>query len=263
MSSTIAARRRIAAIARHDLRLLRTDPGFLIVFTVSPLAFMAFSTRASGAALQIYVPGSDVGGAAFIVPGAAVVFSGFLVGNVGFGMFREHGWKTWERLRASPLSTGELVLGKSLVPFLCLGIQLVAMLGGGSLLFGLRLEGSWPAFIAVAVVFGIMQMALGFAFLSIARSVIQLNALTNLSAMLLGGLGGAITPVETLPGWAQAIAPVTPQYWAMQGFTAVTIEGGGFSDVVVPIAVLLGFTVVCAVIALLRFEVEDSKIAWA
>jgi ABC-2 type transport system permease protein len=256
-------RDRIAAVARLDLLVLRSDPTFLLIFTLAPIAFMAFTQETSAAALAQLYPGEDLSGAAFIVPGAAVTFSGFLVGNVGFGMFREHGWRTWERLRASPLSTGELLLGKSLVPLLCLAIQLVAMLGGGALLFGLDIDGSWGAFVAVAVVFGLTQMAMGFMFLAVARSVVQLNALTNLSAMLFGGLGGAIAPVETLPGWAQAIAPITPQYWAMQGFTAVTIDGGGLGDVAVPMAVLAGFAVVFSVVALVRFEVEDSKIAWA
>ncbi|HEU5151521.1 MAG TPA: ABC transporter permease [Iamia sp.] len=263
MSTTRPGLRRIAAIARHDLRLLRTDPGFLVVFTVSPLAFMAFSTKASGAALRIYLPGSDVGGAAFIVPGAAVVFSGFLVGNVGFGVFREHGWRTWERLRASPLSSAELMAGKSLVPLLCIAFQLTALLGGGALLFGLEMRGSWAAFLLVAVALGVMNLALGFMLLALCRSSMQLNAIASGGAMLVGGLAGAVTPVETLPGWAQAVAPVTPAYWAMRGFRAVTIDGGGLADVALPLAVLAGFTVVFATIALRRFDVEDAKIAWA
>jgi ABC-2 type transport system permease protein len=255
--------RRIAAIARHDLRILRGDPAFLVIFTVMPLAFMAFSARSAGAALEIYLPRSDVEGAAFIVPGAAVLFSGFLVGNVGFGVFREHGWGTWERLRASPLSTIELILGKSVVPILCLAIQLTSLLGGGALLFGLEMRGSWMAFVTVAVALGLMELSLGFMLLALCRSVIQLNALSNAGAMLIGGIGGAVSPVETLPGWAQAVAPATPAYWAMRGFRSVTIEGGGFSEVALPMAVLAGFTAVFAVVALLRFEVEDSKVAWA
>jgi ABC-2 type transport system permease protein len=255
--------RRIAAVARLDLRLLRSDPGFLIVFTVSPLAFMAFSTKASGAALRVYVTGADIGGAAFIVPGAAVVFSGFLVGNVGFGVFREHGWKTWERLRASPLSSAELIAGKSVVPLLCIAFQLTALLGGGALLFGLEMRGSWAAFLLVAVALGVMNLSLGFMLLAVCRSSMQLNSISSGGAMLVGGLAGAVTPAETLPGWAQAIGPITPAYWAMRGFRAVTIDGGGLAEVALPLAVLAGFTVLFGTIALRRFDVEDAKISWA
>jgi len=254
---------RIRAVARHDLRILKRDPAFLVIFTVMPLAFMAFNTRAIGAALAVQFPGQDLNGASFVVPGATVLFSGFMVGNLGFGIFREHGWGTWERLRSSPLSPAELMIGKSLVPILTISIQIAVLLGGGTLLFGLELQGSLSAFIAVAVALALMEVALGFMLLSICRSVIQLNALSNAGAMLLGGLGGAVTPVEFLPGWAQAIAPATPAYWAMEGFRAVTLEPGGIADVMVPILVLAGFTVAFIVVAMLRFEVEDTKVSWA
>lgn len=254
---------RVVAVGRHDMRILRRDPAFLLIFTVMPLAFMAFSERAVGAALRVEMPGADINGASFAVPGATVLFSGFLVGNLGFGIFREHGWGTWERLRSSPLSPAELILGKSLVPILCLAIQLTALLGGGTLLFGLELRGSLVAFLAVAIALGLMELALGFMLLSICRSVVQLNALSNAGAMLVGGLGGAVQPVELLPGWAQAVAPATPAYWAMEGFRAVTFEPGGLGDVALPLAVLTVFTVVFAAVALVRFEAEATKIAWA
>ena len=254
---------RVVAVSRHDLRILRNDPAFLLIFTIMPLAFMAFSERAVGAALMVELPRLDVNGASYAVPGATVLFSGFLVGNVGFGIFREHGWGTWERLRSSPLTSTELILGKSVVPILCLAVQLTALLGGGTLLFGLELRGSLAAFLAVAVALGLMELALGFMLLSICRSVVQLNALSNAGAMLVGGLGGAVQPVELLPGWAQAVAPATPAYWAMEGFRAVTFEPGGLGDVALPLAVLAGFTVVFTAIALARFEAEDTKVAWA
>lgn len=254
---------RVAAIARHDLRILRADPVFLLIFTVVPLGFMAFTVRPAEIYLGVELGRSDVSGAAYVVPGATVLFSGFFVGNVAFGIFREHGWGTWERLRSSPLSAPELMLGKSLVPTLCLALNLIALLGGGTLLFGLELEGSLAGFLLVAVALGVMELTLGFMLLSICRSVVQLNALSNAGAMLLGGLGGAVTPVELLPGWAQAVAPLTPAHWAIRGFRAVTLEPGGVGDVALPLAVLLGFALVFATVAVLRFDVEESKVSWA
>ncbi len=254
---------RIEAVARHDLRILRRDPAFLVIFTVMPLAFMAFTERAFGSALALELNDSGLTGASVVVPGATVLFSGFLVGNLGFGIFREHGWGTWERLRASPLSTGELILAKSIAPVLSLALQLAVLLGGGSLLFGLDLRGTFTAFVAVAASLAVMEVALGFLLLSVCRSVIQLNALSNAGAMLLGGLGGAVAPVELLPGWAQAIAPATPTYWAVVGFQDVTIDGAGLGGVAVPVGVLLGFAVAFLVLSALRFRVEETKTAWA
>ncbi len=259
---------RVAALASLDARILARDPAFLIVFTVMPLLFMAFNRDVIGSALLLTgdVPaGEDPTqiGARFLVPGSTVLFSGFLVGNIGFGVFREHGWGTWERLRASALTPFELMLGKAVVPAMTMLFQLTVLLGGGGLLFGLRLEGSVVAYVLVAVVLGLVLISLGFMLLSLCRSVIQLNAISNAGAMLLGGLGGALTPVEMLPGWAQAIAPAAPTYWAMQGFRAVTMESGGLADVARPVGILLAFAVVFLAVAVNRFQVEDTKVSWA
>ncbi len=254
---------RIRAIARHDLRVLKRDPAFLVIFTITPIAFMAFNEAAVGAALSVRFPEAEVNGAAFVVPAATVLFSGFLVGNVGFGVFREHGWGTWERLRASPLTPTELMVGKSLVPILTISIQIAVLLAAGFLLFDLEVRGSMLAFGVVAALLAVMNVALGFMLLSLCRSVIQLNAAATAGAMLIGGLGGALTPVEFLPGWAQAVAPFTPAYWAMEGFREVTIRNGGLADVAVPSLVLLGFIVAFSAVAALRFQVEDTKISWA
>jgi ABC-2 type transport system permease protein len=255
------------AIARLDLQVLRRDPAFLVVFTVMPLLFMAFNREVIGAALLASgaAEGADPTevGVQFMVPGATVLFSGFLVGNLGFSVFREHGWGTWERLRASVLTPAELMAGKAAVPGLSLGFQLTALLGGGAVLFGLRLSGSVAAYVLVALALGAMQIALGFMLLSLCRSVIQLNAITNAGAMLLGGLGGALTPVELLPGWAQAIAPAIPTYWAMEGFRAVTLDPGGIADVAGPVAALAAFSTVFLAVAVRRFRVEETKVSWA
>lgn len=257
------ARSRIAAVAAHDLRVLRRDPVFVVVFTLMPLAFMAFTKGAFGAALRAENPGAGLNGSEQVVPGAAVLFSGFLVGNLGFGVFREHGWATWDRLRASQLSTPELMVGKAVTPILVLALQLSVMLGAGALLFGLELRGSLPAFVVVAAALAVMEVTLGFALLAVCRSVLQLNAITNLGAMLLGGLGGAVTPVFLLPGWVQAIAPATPAYWAMKGFTRVTVDGGGIADVAAPVGVLLVFSAGFTLVAAISFRAEDAKTSWA
>lgn len=255
--------RRILAIARHDLRILRRDPVFIIIFTIMPLGFMAFTKGAFGAAMGVRYPNHALNGAEQVVPGAAVLFSAFLVGNLGFAVFREHAWSTWERLRASHLETWELMLGKSIAPILTLALQLTVMLGLGAVLFDLHIRGSVPAFLAVAAMLAVMEVALGFMLLAVCRSILQLNAATNLGAMLLGGIGGAVTPFYLLPAWAQHIAPATPTYWAMRGFNRVIIGGGGFSSVALPIAALAAFSAGFTIIAALRFGVEEAKLSWA
>mgnify|MGYP001825009170 CR=1 FL=1 len=66
-------------------------------------------------------------------------------------------------------------------------------------------------------------------------------------------------PVEKLPGWGEAIARFTPEYWAMEGTRAVFLEAGGIGDVADSVAVLVGIGMVAAAVATARFRVDETK----
>jgi ABC-2 type transport system permease protein len=88
----------------------------------------------------------------------------------------------------------------------------------------------------------------------------QALVLGNVGGMVLAGLGGALAPASSLPGWAQAIAHLTPTYWALRGLHDVTLTGAGLGRVVVPLLVVAGFTAVFALVAALRFNASDAKV---
>jgi ABC-2 type transport system permease protein len=253
------------AVARNDFRILRRDPVFVITMLVAPLIVMAFIKpvfATTPARFGVVPEGATSNGASHAVPGMTVLFSFFLVGNLGFGVFREHGWNTWERLRASRVSAGEVMAGKVVVPLFTLALQLTVLLGLGGMLFGLKVRGSMFGLVAVAAAFAICLVSVGLLLMAAARSILQVQAVSNLSTMLFAGLGGAIAPIAVLPLWARTIAPVTPTYWAMRGFRS-TIGGGGVSTVLLPVAVLLGFSVVVAAIAVWRFRYDEVKVTFA
>jgi ABC-2 type transport system permease protein len=254
--------RRSAAVVRQDLRILRSDPAFLVIMTVMPLVVMAFIKPAFRASLLV-TGAQGANGAEQAVPGTSVMFSFFLVGNLGFGVFREHGWNTWERLRASEATPTEIMAGKVVVPLLSLLLQLTVLFGVGGLLFGLHVRGSLLGLVLVAVALAMCLVCMGALLLAVCRTVMQLNAATNLGTMVYAGLGGAITPLSVLPHWARSIAPATPSYWAMRGFRSVILTGQGVSSVGLPIAVLGGFGLGFAVLAGLRFRAEETKLSWA
>lgn len=250
------------AVVRHDLRILRHDPVYLMIFITMPLLVMGFLTPVFRGTLVLSGI-KDANGAEQAVPGISVMFAFFLVSNVGFGVFREHGWATWERVRASQASGAEVMAGKVVVPFLSLVLQLTVLFGIGGLLFSLRVRGSYFGIVVVAGALALALVGLGLMLLAVCRTVMQLTAVTNLAAVVFAGLGGAVAPVSSLPGWAAAIAPATPSYWAMRGFRSVIIDGQGVGAVALPTAVLLGFAVVFVGVAATRFRYEETKVSWA
>lgn len=254
--------RRSWAVARHELTLLRSDPTFAIVLTVMPLLLMSFIKPAFRYAL-VSAGSPHANGAEQAVPGMTVMFAFFMVGNVGFSVFRDHAWCTWDRLRSTPIRPAEIIAGKLAVPILILAAQLTVLFLAGGVLFGLSIHGSVAGVVLVAAALDLCLVCMGLALLAVCKKVNQLNAAANLGATFFAGLGGALVPLSLLPGWARVVAPAVPSYWAMRGFKAMILGQGGIGSAAFPALVLAGFTAAFAVVAVARFRFEDPKVGWA
>jgi len=250
-------------VARHELRVVRTDPFPVVVLIGMPLVVTIFITPAYDRAFAQLIPGSGIDGAVQSVPGMSVTFAFFVVAFVGFALFREHGWGTWQRLRAAPISPLALLVGKVLVPFVIILIQHLVLFGFGIAFLHLPIRGPVLAGALVAVSFGLCLVMLGMALSAFSGTVQQLNSVVNLSAVISAGLGGALTPLQTLPGWARDIAPITPTYWALRGYRAVILSAHGAGAALESTAVLGGFTLLFTILFLFRFRFEERKISWA
>lgn len=250
---------RITAIARQDLRVLRTDPMAVVPLIVLPLIMMPFLRPAFDAAYRIAgMPGAT--GAEQAVPGMAVTFGFFLVMNTCGGFFREHTWCTWDRLRASPAGRAEILLGKLLTPLAEMTLQFILIFGFAGLLMDLHVRGSWLALAAVGCAFALFLVMTGIAVTGVCRTYMQASAAVTAGALVMAGFAGALVPYPLLPTWAQSIAPLVPSYWAMQGYKRAIF---GNETVLVPILLLLGFSLIAAVVAVSRFRVEDPKMGHA
>ncbi len=243
------------------MRVLRRDPSPLVILIVMPLIVVPIF-RATFRAALLLSGHTGVSGAEFAVPGQAVEFLFFLAPTVGFAFFREHGWGTWARLRASPASSSEIMLGKAL-PLLAVGAaQLFVLFALGAFGLDMHVKGS---VLGVALVSGallVCVVSLGLALTAVLRTLQQLSAVGYVGATLFGAVGGALVPLATLPRWARHLSPITPQYWAMRGYQSCILDGRGTGAALLPVAVLLAFTAGFAVVARLRFRFNDDKIGW-
>ena len=254
--------RRSWALGRHELRIIMDDPGVWVFLLLMPLLMMvvmkplfALSLQADGFA--------GASGAEQAVPGMAAMFATFTASFAGFTFFREHGWGTWDRLRASSATTSDIMIGK-LGPTLFLAvIQLFGLFGIGVLLLDLVIAGSVTALSMIIIAFSLSMLAFGMAITALSRTSLQLNTFANLGGIVFAGIGGALVPVTVLPDWVESIARFTPTYWAMDGFLDVILEGGGVTDVIVPILVLLVFASIFTAIAAVRFRFEETKVYYA
>ena len=249
----------VVAVVKQQFRIMRHDPWFLLVMFLMPLVVMPLLKQTMG--LSLKASGySSASGAEQVVPGQVVMFGFFVGGSAGFCLFREHGWRTWDRLRASSASSPALLLGFMLPWVVILTVFQGVLLAAGALELGLRFNGGSPiAELAVMFGYSCCVVALILLVSSTLRTVNQVSAFQNVGAMAFAGLGGALVPLAQLPGWAHVVAPVTPAYWAMRGHNAVFLKAGSVGDVIVPVSVLMVSAVLLMSIATVRFRVDETK----
>jgi len=251
---------RSLALARNDLRIVSRDSFPLVLLVIVPLVGMVFMRSAFRSTLIAEgVPHAN--GAEQAVPGMLVTCGLLLVSYVCHGFYREHAWRTWERLRASPATTAEIMAGKVVGSLVLAGIQLVLVFGLGSVLMGLDVRGSWADVVLVGAAFGLFVVAAGLAVTAVCRTVMQANAIAYLGTLLLSCLGGALVPTTLLPPWAHAIGPAVPSWWAMRGYRAAIL--GGTGRALTSAAVLCGWALALTLVAAWRLRFDETKTGFA
>lgn len=254
--------RRSWALFRHEMKALADDPGSLVFLLLMPLLMMAIMKPLFELSLQAQ-GFAGANGAEQAVPGMAAMFATFTASFAGFTFFREHGWHTWDRLRASQATTPDIMFGK-LTPTLVIAlIQMASLFILGVILLDLVIAGSLTALGMIVIAFSVAMLSFGMAITALSRTSLQLNTFSNLFGIVFAGIGGALVPIVVLPDWVQSVARFVPTYWAMEGFLDVILDGAGIADVLIPTGVLFLFAVGFTLIAAFKFRIEETKVYYA
>jgi ABC-2 type transport system permease protein len=239
---------RLAAEVRHQTILLARDPGPMIGYLVMGLLLIA-ATRPLYTALDRLTAAPAAAGTDLEReqrehdghPGGRLVGAAHLLS--------ERTWHTWDRLRASPARFGEILAGKALPIFVAVLTQQAVLFGVTAAVFGLHPTAGWPALAACAAAWSACVLLLGTGASTLARTPAQLSAAGDIFALLTAVLGGAIVPVDLLPGWLRHVAPASPGYWALDAYRCAL--AGTPSQLGRPLAVLGVFALAGAGIAAL------------
>jgi ABC-type Na+ efflux pump permease subunit len=154
-----------------------------------------------------------------LVPSYMVMFAFFLVLTVGWLFVAERRQGTLKRLRAAPLSRGQLLLGKLLPSFGLSLFQGLFLLVAAKIVFGMS-WGAQPLWL-VAVVVATSLAAMGMALLvaSVARTETQVAIYGTLLVLVLAGVSGCLMgDRELMPSAMQEISLLTPHAWALTAY---------------------------------------------
>ena len=161
---------------------------------------------------------------AYMAPGMAMMFLMFTVTYGARSLLVENQAGTLPRLLVAPTRSAYVLGGKFTGILFSAIAQLVILIGGTSLLFGLQWGDTLGVILLIlAAAFG--ATGWGILFAAILKTPGQI-AITGSAVMLVFGLlGGSFFDLSMLPDWIQVINKVTPNSWANDGFYILSLGG--------------------------------------
>jgi len=205
--------------------------------------------------------GDDFNPLAYFAPAMALLFLMYAVSLGARTLLAERREGTLPRMLAAPVTSGQVLGGKVGGIFLGGFLQLGALIVLTTLLFQLR----WgnPLIVLLLIVAAALA-ATGWALL-IAAAAANASQVINLGmavTLLFGILGGSFVPLDDAWPALDLLSRITPNRWALDGFTALA-AGEPAAAVFTPIAALLLMAVVLFAIAALIFRRRQGALLTA
>jgi ABC-2 type transport system permease protein len=189
--------------------------------------------------------------------GMGIQFALFAAIELAAGILLERERGLWKRLRSAPLSRTTLLLARGISGTLITLLTLLVGFAFARVVFQAPI-GNVAGFFAVTVASAIMAATFGLLVAALGRTPAATRRAAAFVVLMMVMLGGAWIPSFLFPAWLQQITWMVPVRWAVEGLDAMTWRGLPFSNVLVPVGLLLGFSVACTAIAIWRFRWEEA-----
>jgi ABC-2 type transport system permease protein len=203
-------------------------------------------------------PNAAYNGYAHSFAGMGAQFVLFAAIDLGIGILLERQRGLWKRLRSAPLSRAWLLAGKAISGAIIGFVTLLVSFTFAIVVFKVRIAGSVPGFVAIVAAYAAMASTFGLLIAAIGQTPGGTRGVAILASLVMVMLGGAWVPAFIFPAWLQQVTLVIPVRWAIDGMDAMTWRGLGIDAAVLPILVLLGFTLAFGSLALARFRWEEA-----
>jgi ABC-2 type transport system permease protein len=192
----------------------------------------------------------------FYVPGFAVAFAFFLIGQMAATLLREKEGGTFRRLMSSPMSRGSIIGGKMLAYVIVVFLQVIVLFGVGYALFKMPLGESPLAMLLLTLALALASSSLGMLLGALCTSSKQADGLGMILGFVLMVLGGTIFPLFRAGGFMGILSRLTPNAWGIEGYMGLVADNWTLAQVAPDILALLGFAVVFSALAVWRFKFE-------
>ena len=188
---------------------------------------------------------------AYMAPGMALLFLMYTVSYGGRSILAERAQGTLPRLLVSPTSPAQILGGKVFGIFLTGVAQVGILILASAMFFGVKWgDPLGMTALILAAVFG--ATGWGLLITAFARNPNQVSSLGTAIMLIFGVLGGSFINLEVMPPSIQFVSKITPNAWALDGFTTLAL-GGGLAQLAEPILALLVMGAALFVVSALIF----------
>jgi ABC-2 type transport system permease protein len=159
-----------------------------------------------------------------------------------------------KRLAATPLKRWQLVGSNVLMRLLIALVQAVIIVAVGVAFFGVQITGPLALTVFFVSLGALAFLALGYVIASFAKTEDSANGMTSVIQFPMMFLSGTFFPIEAMPAPLQTVARLIPLTYLSDALRQVMVGGAAFAPLAVCAAVLLGWLVVCFLIASRKFQ---------
>ena len=191
----------------------------------------------------------------FVIPGLlGMNLLGSGIWGIGFGVVDSRAKKLLKRFMATPMSRSQYLLSFLLSRLVFLVVEVIALLGFGSLVFGVPLRGSLLELGLICLVGALSFGALGLLIASRAKTIEGVSGLMNLVMMPMWIFSGVFFSSANFPDAVQPVIKALPLTAVNDALRANMLEGTPLSALGLEMAILLAWLVVSFVVALKLFR---------
>ncbi|MFC5703503.1 ABC transporter permease [Cohnella faecalis] len=175
----------------------------------------------------------------------------FLIAGVSF--LRERTTGTLQRLLATPLRRWEIVVGYLLGFGLFTLVQATLIAWYSTSVLGIALEGSLFLVLFMNLLLAVTALTLGTLLSAYAQNEFQMFQFIPLIVVPQIFFCGLIE-LDSLPQWLQAVGKILPLYYGADAMRGIMLRGDGWSDIGVDAAMLVGFSLLFAMLNVLALR---------
>jgi ABC-2 type transport system permease protein len=153
---------------------------------------------------------------------SGLVNTGFQQLAISIPMERDLG--SLKRLRGTPMPVASYFVGKAILVFVSMIVQLILLLIGGVLFYGIHLPsapGKWVILTWLVLLGSACSTALGIAFSVVPKSGRGASAVVSPVVLVLQFFSGVFFLYSQLPKGMQLVASIFPLKWLTQGMRSV------------------------------------------